>query len=200
MPAVVCSRRLATASNRSRKQRGCLAPRRSSPWQLDAGISGYGAASPDAGAAAIVGLISELKSELSGQDPRNVEYCWDKIRRDNVFSRAQAGAFLIALTGLEMALWEVAPKAAGQPLYRMFGGKFGDRIRLYADYGDGDEETGSPQDVRRAPHDGRGLTAKFRHRRFASSGKVRRGKPHHQRRGTALHGGTRGGGARGDRP
>ena len=111
----------------------------------DAGISGYGEANPDAGAAAIVGLISELKSELIGQDPRNVEYCWDKIRRDHVFSGAQAGIFLIALTGLEMALWDVAAKAAGQPLYRMFGGKFRDRIRLYADCGDGDDESGSPQ-------------------------------------------------------
>ena len=111
----------------------------------DAGISGYGEANPDAGAAAIVGLISELKSELIGQDPRNVEYCWDKIRRDHVFSGAQAGVFLIALTGLEMALWDVAAKAAGQPLYRMFGGKFRDRIRLYADCGHGDDEAGSPQ-------------------------------------------------------
>ncbi|MGT2466783.1 mandelate racemase/muconate lactonizing enzyme family protein [Mesorhizobium atlanticum] len=107
----------------------------------DAGISGYGEANPDAGAAAIVGLISELKSELIGSDPRNVEYCWDKIRRDHVFSGAQAGIFLIALTGLEMALWDVAAKAAGQPLYRMFGGKFRDRIRLYADCGDGDDQS-----------------------------------------------------------
>ena len=62
----------------------------------DAGLSGYGEANPDAGAAAIVGLISELKPELVGEDPRNVEACWEKIRRKHVFSGAQSGVFPIA--------------------------------------------------------------------------------------------------------
>ena len=110
----------------------------------DEGLSGYGEANPDAGAAAIVGLISELKAELIGEDPRNVEYCWEKLRRNHVFSGPQGGVFLIALSGIEIALWDVAAKAAGQPLYRLLGGKFRDRIRLYADCGDGDDASGSP--------------------------------------------------------
>ena len=117
----------------------------------DVGISGYGEANPDAGAAAIVGLISELKSELVGEDPRNVEFCWEKLRRKHVFSGAQSGIFLIALSGIEMALWDLAAKAAGQPLYRMFGGKFRDRIRLYADCGDGDGPSGSLEGLSRRP-------------------------------------------------
>ena len=111
----------------------------------DEGISGYGEANPDAGAAAIVGLVSELKHELIGEDPRNVERCWEKLRRRHVFSGAQSGIFLIALSGLELALWDVAAKAAGQPLYRLLGGAFRDRIRLYADCGDGDDPDGSPE-------------------------------------------------------
>ena len=55
----------------------------------DIGISGYGEANPDAGAAAIVGLISELKPELVGEDPRNVESCWEKIRREHVLVPSQ---------------------------------------------------------------------------------------------------------------
>src|ERR1700742_4745510 len=85
----------------------------------DEGLSGYGEANPDAGAAAIVGLISELKAELIGEDPRNVEYCWEKRRRNHVFSGPQSGIFLIALSGIEIALWDLAAKAAGQPLYRL---------------------------------------------------------------------------------
>ncbi len=111
----------------------------------DTGLSGFGEANPDAGAAAIVGLIGELKGEFIGEDPRNVEALWEKVRRKHVFSGAQSGVFLIALTGIEMALWDLAAKAAGQPLYRMFGGKFRDRIRLYADCGDGDGPDGSPE-------------------------------------------------------
>jgi galactonate dehydratase len=111
----------------------------------DEGLSGYGEANPDAGAAAIVGLIAELKRELIGEDPRNVEHCWEKLRRRHVFSGAQSGIFLIALSGIEIALWDLAAKAAGQPLYRLMGGKFRDRIRLYADCGDGDDASGSPE-------------------------------------------------------
>jgi galactonate dehydratase len=44
-----------------------------------------------------------------------------------------------------IVLWDVAAKAAGQPLYRLLGGKFRDRIRLYADCGDGDDSSGSPE-------------------------------------------------------
>jgi galactonate dehydratase len=51
--------------------------------------------------------------------------------------------FVIALSGIELALWDIAGKAAGQPVYRMLGGKFRDRIRLYADCGDGDDPAGS---------------------------------------------------------
>ena len=111
----------------------------------DEGLSGYGEANPDAGAGAIVGLISELKAELIGEDPRNVEYCWEKLRRNHVFSGPQGGVFLIALSGIEIALWDLAAKAAGQPLYRLLGGKFRDRIRLYADCGDGDDSSGSAE-------------------------------------------------------
>jgi galactonate dehydratase len=107
----------------------------------DEGLSGYGEANPDGGAAPIVGLIRELKHLLIGQDPRDVERCWERVRRARVFGGAQAGVFVIALSGIELALWDLAAKAAGQPLYRLLGGRFRDRIRLYADCGDGEDGT-----------------------------------------------------------
>ncbi len=58
----------------------------------DVGLSGFGEANPDAGAAAIVGLIGELKSEFIGEDPRNVEALWEKVRRKHVFSGAQSAS------------------------------------------------------------------------------------------------------------
>lgn len=107
----------------------------------DQGLSGYGEANPDGGAAAVVGLIRELKHLLVGQDPRDVERCWERVRRARVFGGAQAGVFVIALSGIELALWDLAAKAAGQPLYRLLGGRFRDRIRLYADCGRGEDGT-----------------------------------------------------------
>ncbi|MGH3524955.1 MAG: mandelate racemase/muconate lactonizing enzyme family protein, partial [Mycobacterium sp.] len=109
----------------------------------DEGITGFGEANPDSGAAGVVGLINSLKDLLIGEDPRNVERCWEKLRRRKVFAGPQAGVFVIALSGIELALWDIAGKAAGQPVYRMLGGKFRDRIRLYADCGDGDDPGGS---------------------------------------------------------
>lgn len=110
----------------------------------DEGISGFGEANPDAGAAAVVGLIQGFKRHLIGEDPRNVERCWELLRRRYVFAGPQSGVFLIALSGIELALWDLAAKAAGQPLYRMLGGRFRERIRLYADCGDGDNPSGDP--------------------------------------------------------
>ena len=109
----------------------------------DEGLSGFGEANPDAGAGAVVGMIDFLRAELIGEDPRNVERCWEKLRRRKVFAGPQAGVFVIALSGIELALWDLAGKAAGQPVYRLLGGKFRDRIRLYADCGDGDDPAGS---------------------------------------------------------
>src|ERR671924_194807 len=109
----------------------------------DEGISGFGEANPDAGAGGVVGMIGFLKDLLIGEDPRNVEQCWEKLRRRKVFAGPQAGVVVIALSGIELALWDIAGKAEGQPVYRLLGGKFRDRIRLYADCGDGDDPAGS---------------------------------------------------------
>ena len=38
-----------------------------------------------------------------------------------------------AMTGIEIALWDIAGKAQGVPVYRLLGGKFSDRVRLYVD-------------------------------------------------------------------
>lgn len=109
----------------------------------DEGLSGFGEANPDAGAGAVVGVIERLREALIGEDPRNVERCWEKLRRRHVFAGSQAGIFVIGLSGIELALWDLAAKAAGEPLFRMLGGRFRDRIRVYADCGDGDDPAGS---------------------------------------------------------
>ena len=108
----------------------------------DEGISGYGEANPDAGAGGVVGMIKFLTPLLLGEDPRDVERVWEKLRR-RVFAGAQGGVFVIALSGIELALWDLAGKAAGQPVYRLLGGKFRDKIRVYADCGLGDDPAGS---------------------------------------------------------
>lgn len=70
---------------------------------------------------------------IIGMDPRDVDACFELIRRKYIFMGGAGGAAISALTGIEIALWDVAGKAQGVPVYRLLGGKFRDRVRLYVD-------------------------------------------------------------------
>ena len=55
------------------------------------------------------------------------------MRRSRLFDGAMAGATVTAMTGIEIALWDLAGKALGVPVYQLLGGKFRDTVRLYCD-------------------------------------------------------------------
>jgi L-alanine-DL-glutamate epimerase-like enolase superfamily enzyme len=88
------------------------------------GISGYGEVRD--GGSKTYALI--LKSRLLGENPCNVDKLFRKIKQFGAPAR-QAGG----VCGVEMALWDLAGKAYGVPCFQMLGGKFRDRVRLYAD-------------------------------------------------------------------
>ncbi len=99
----------------------------------DQGIIGQGEAT-DA-ATGTVPIIRSFARFLNGQDPLNVEAAFERIRTAGVFAGAQAGQYVTALTGLEIALWDVAGKALGLPVYQLLGGRVRDRVRVYCDSG-----------------------------------------------------------------
>ncbi len=88
------------------------------------GLVGYGEVRD--GASATYALF--LKSRLRGENPCNVDRLFRKIKQFGAPAR-QAGG----VCGVEMALWDLAGKAYGVPAYQMLGGKFRDKVRLYAD-------------------------------------------------------------------
>ena len=97
----------------------------------DQGLVGQGEATDAAvGGAAI---IAGWRPFLIGKDPLNVEALWEQIRTMGIFAGAQGGQFTTALSGLEIALWDLAGKALGLPIYQLLGGKMRDRIRVYCD-------------------------------------------------------------------
>ncbi len=97
----------------------------------DQGIYGHGECTDSAqGAGAI---INSFKGMLIGQDPLNVDLLWERVRTMGIFAGAQAGQYVTALTGIEIALWDLAGKAVGLPIYQLLGGKMRDRIRIYCD-------------------------------------------------------------------
>jgi L-alanine-DL-glutamate epimerase-like enolase superfamily enzyme len=92
------------------------------------GICGYGEVRD--GASEKYALI--LKSRLLRQNPCNVERIFKRIRQFGHHGRQGGG-----VSGVEMALWDLAGKAYGVPVYQMLGGRYRDKVRLYADTPDG---------------------------------------------------------------
>lgn len=99
----------------------------------DGGIIGQGETT-DA-ASGNVAIIRSFARMLIGQDPLNIEAAFERIRTAGVFAGAQSGQYVTALTGVETALWDIAGKALGVPVYQLLGGKIRDRIRVYCDSG-----------------------------------------------------------------
>jgi L-alanine-DL-glutamate epimerase-like enolase superfamily enzyme len=69
-----------------------------------------------------------LKSRLLGKNPCNVERIFKNIKQFGGHGREGGG-----VSGVEIALWDLAGKAYGVPVYQLLGGKYRDRIRMYAD-------------------------------------------------------------------
>ena len=69
-----------------------------------------------------------LKSRLIGENPCNVDRLFHKIKQFGGPSLQGGG-----VSGVEIALWDLAGKAYGVPLYQLLGGKYRDSIRIYCD-------------------------------------------------------------------
>ena len=97
----------------------------------DQGIYGHGE-STDASVGTDA-LVGQFRRFLVGQDPLNVDALWERLRVSGIFAGAQGGQYVTALSGIEIALWDLAGKALGLPVYQLFGGKFRDKVRIYCD-------------------------------------------------------------------
>ncbi len=97
----------------------------------DQGLIGQGE-STDA-AIGTPALVASFKQFLAGKDPLNIDAIWEALRRSGIFAGAQGGQYTTALSGLEIALWDLVGKALGLPIYQLMGGKFRDRVRMYCD-------------------------------------------------------------------
>lgn len=94
--------------------------------RIDTNQGVYGLGEVRDGASPTYALM--LKSRILGENPCNVDRIFRKIKQFGASAR-QAGG----VCSIEMALWDIAGKVYGVPVYQMLGGKFRDRIRIYAD-------------------------------------------------------------------
>src|SRR5215203_5512731 len=81
-----------------------------------------------------------LKSRILGENPCNVELIFKKIKQFGGQAR-QAGG----VCGVEMALWDICGKAYNVPCWQLLGGRYRDKIRMYADT----PESNSPEEQKK---------------------------------------------------
>ncbi len=78
-------------------------------------------------------LVKAFGRRIQGQSPLNVHRLFEQVRRSGFFEGAQSGMYVAVLTAVETALWDLAGKALGVPVYQLLGGKFRDKLRVYMD-------------------------------------------------------------------
>jgi galactonate dehydratase len=96
----------------------------------DEGIDGVGEAS--GWPRVVETAIRDLAAILIGEDPFAVEKLWQKMLLAMMGHGMTGIVGSGAMTGIEMALWDIKGKALGVPVYELLGGKIRDQIRLYA--------------------------------------------------------------------
>jgi galactonate dehydratase len=99
--------------------------------ETDAGVTGIGECVH--GGMQAIAIIEYLAPKLIGRDPFAIDAIFEEMRRSHVFDGGTGGALITALTGIEIALWDLKGKALNTPLYELMGGKFRDKIWVYAD-------------------------------------------------------------------
>ncbi len=100
--------------------------------ETDAGLHGWGEAYTQSDRDRVIQVqIEEMGRALVGRDPWAIRQFTNAMYLDWAGKRGSM-EFYCALSGIEQALWDIAGKAAGQPVYNLLGGPCRNRIRVYA--------------------------------------------------------------------
>ncbi|MCX6614171.1 MAG: L-rhamnonate dehydratase [Acidobacteria bacterium] len=92
----------------------------------DKGITGYGGGGPGGGPV----VVDHLAKLLMGRDPFDIERNWDICWRSTM-SYGRMGVTMNAISGVDLALWDIVGKALNVPVYKLLGGETKDRIPAY---------------------------------------------------------------------
>jgi galactonate dehydratase len=99
----------------------------------DEHIHGIGEAYRVGPDAAVVAVVDDFKGWLVGQDPFRIEHLWRLMYNGSRFPGGSVG--YAALSGIEIALWDLKGRALGRPVYELIGGRCRDRVRVYRGVG-----------------------------------------------------------------
>ncbi len=104
--------------------------------ETDEGLVGWGESTVEWKTRAVVGCLEDMKTLLVGEDPRRVEHLWQVMYRQHFFRPGMVETS--AISGVEMACWDILGKSLGVPVYQLLGGAVRDHVRLYDHLGGGE--------------------------------------------------------------
>ena len=100
----------------------------------DEGLYGIGDATVNGREKAVVAyLVDHVIPTLIGKDPMRIEDIWQYLYKGAYWRRGPIT--MAAISGIDMALWDIKAKAAGMPLYQLLGGRSRDKVMVYKHVG-----------------------------------------------------------------
>lgn len=100
------------------------------------GLWGWGEATLEWHTRSVVGAIEDLSQLIVGEDPRRIEHLWQMMYRQH-FWHGNGIVRGTAISGIDIALWDIMGKIYGVPCHELWGGRVRDYIRLYCHLGGG---------------------------------------------------------------
>jgi L-alanine-DL-glutamate epimerase-like enolase superfamily enzyme len=120
---------------------GSSAGGKGAPWapvivrvNTDEGISGYGEVglAYGVGSTGGFGMAKDLAGRILGMDPLKSELIWESLFRKTFWGLGGGSVVFGAMSGIDIALWDIRGKMFGQPVCQLLGGKTRERLRTYA--------------------------------------------------------------------
>ena len=97
--------------------------------ETDEGITGWGEPGLEYKPAASIAAVDEMMDHVMGRDPMQIERHWQRMMKGGFY---RGGAVLnSAVSGIDQALWDIAGKKLGVPIYQLLGGAVRDRVMVY---------------------------------------------------------------------
>ncbi len=103
------------------------------------GLWGWGEATLEWHTRSVVGAVEDLAELIVGQDPRRVEHLWQVMHRQH-FWHGDGLVRATAVSGVDIALWDILGKIHGVPCHALWGGPVRDQVRTYCHLGGGKME------------------------------------------------------------
>lgn len=97
---------------------------------VDNGLVGLGEATLEGRSLTVETMVHEMGRWLIGQDPRRIEHIWQHLHRGSFYRGGPVHCS--ALSGIDMALWDILGKSLNVPVHELLGGRVRDKIRIYS--------------------------------------------------------------------